>query len=217
MERWKGEKKKNYFPPFHLIIFPPQKNGGRKMLRAKIIETNLAFRNALGTRGETSKIVIHHTGGTYDVDASASEIHQWHLDNGWAGIGYHFVIRKDGTIERGRPIEAIGAHAEKHNSYTVGIHVCGQFNVAQPTAKQIESLALLVANICSDYKIPMDRNHIIGHDECYTRWADGSGCPGRNLQAMLETVKGKAIWYANQQPDAAVKKICPHCGAVIED
>ena len=145
------------------------------------------------------------------------EIHQWHLDNGWAGIGYHFVIRKDGTIERGRPIEAIGAHAEKHNSYTVGIHVCGQFNVAQPTAKQIESLALLVANICSDYKIPMDRNHIIGHDECYTRWADGSGCPGRNLQAMLETVKGKAIWYANQQPDAAVKKICPHCGAVIED
>jgi hypothetical protein len=45
------------------------------------------------------------------MDASAEQIHGWHLGNGWAGIGYHYVIRKDGTIERGRPEWAIGSHA----------------------------------------------------------------------------------------------------------
>lgn len=186
------------------------------MIRANIVETNLKFRNTLAKRGETSKIVIHHTGGSSDLDADSKTIHQWHLSQGWAGIGYHFVIRKDGTIERGRPVGSVGSHAYQHNSYTIGIHICGQFNIAQPTPQQIESAALLVANLCSDYKIPIDRKHIIGHDECYNSKTDGSGCPGRNLYAMLDTISGKANWYANQKPDVVQKKVCPHCGGVLE-
>ena len=62
------------------------------------------------------KIVIHHTGNPYDDDLSVKTLHVSHRAQGWAGIGYHFVIRKDGSIEIGRPDWSIGAHAYGFNS-----------------------------------------------------------------------------------------------------
>ncbi|MBP9551198.1 MAG: N-acetylmuramoyl-L-alanine amidase, partial [Veillonella sp.] len=49
------------------------------------------------------------------------------VKNGWAGIGYHFVIRKDGTIERGRPLSVVGAHAQGNNLHTIGICMARNF------------------------------------------------------------------------------------------
>lgn len=191
-----------------------------QMLQAKIIETNLNF-NSLSRRDITSRIVIHHTGSVKDVDVSAAQIHEMHKGNGWSGIGYHFVIRKDGTIERGRPVWAVGSHAQGHNSNSIGIHLCGDFNAAFPTEKQIESAALLCANLCAEYNIPIDRNHIMGHEECYSGVGrtKGAGCPGKNLQAQLDTISGKANWYRfNSGADVVdmptdKKVTCPHCGA----
>ena len=189
------------------------------MINAKIVETNLKFGN-LSKRNSTEKIVIHHTGSVTDVDFSAAKIHEFHKSNGWAGIGYHFVIRKDGTIERGRPIWAVGSHAQGHNSNSIGIHLCGDFNAAKPTGQQIESTALLIANLSADYNIPLDRKHIIGHDECYNPKTDGAGCPGRNLQSQLDTISGKANWYRYNSPDVidkpADKKVCPTCGKPLD-
>jgi len=141
-----------------------------------------------------------------------------HKGKGWAGIGYHFVIRKDGKIERGRPEWAIGSHAQGHNSNSIGVHLCGDFNAVKPTDKQIESAAMLIANLTDKYKIPCDRNHIIGHDECCTGVGktSGAGCPGRNLQSQLDTISGKANWYRyNSGADVVDKptdKVCPTCG-----
>ena len=186
------------------------------MLQAKILETNLKF-GSLSRRKETKKIVMHHTGSVKDMDASAEQIHKMHKSNGWAGIGYHFVIRKDGSIERGRPIWAIGSHAQGHNSDSVGIHLCGDFNAAKPTDKQIESAAMLIANLSADYDIPLDRQHIIGHDECYNPKTDGSGCPDKNLQRQLDTISGKANWYRyHTDADVVDKKVCPTCGKPLD-
>lgn len=74
------------------------------MARVKIIETNLQFKD-LTQRNCTEKIVIHHTGNPADDDLSAKDIHRSHLNQGWACIGYHFVVRKDGSVERGRPLK----------------------------------------------------------------------------------------------------------------
>ena len=123
-------------------------------MSVKIVETNLDF-TSLTERSITDMIVIHHTGGN-DIDASAEQIHGWHKNQGWAGIGYHYVIRKDGTIERGRPEWAIGSHAYGENSHTIGIHISGDFDSAEPTEKQIENCAELVADICTRYGIPID-------------------------------------------------------------
>ena len=186
------------------------------MIQANILETNLKF-SSLSRRNSTNRIVIHHTGSQTDTDASAAQIHNYHVNgNGWAGIGYHFVIRKDGTIERGRPEWSVGSHAYKNNSDSIGIHLSGNFNLANPTDKQIESTAMLIANLTDKYNIPCDRKHIIGHDECYSGKTDGTGCPGKNLQAMLDTISGKANWYRfNTDADVVdkpVKNICPTCG-----
>lgn len=159
-----------------------------------IVETNLNF-NSLSERSYTDMIVIHHTGSS-DMDASAEQIHGWHLSNGWSGIGYHYVIRKDGTIERGRPEWAIGSHAYGENSHTIGIHLSGDFEQAYPTDKQIEKLAMLIADIADRYGIPIDHNHVVGHGELMS-----TDCPGNNLQTYLDdgTIIGKAIWYYNKE------------------
>lgn len=162
------------------------------MERVNVKDTGVTFNGELTTRTMTDMVVLHHTGEA-DLDASAQDINRWHKQNGWAGIGYHYVIRKDGTIEQGRPHWTIGAHAYGDNSHTIGIHFSGDFETAQPTEAQIEAGAMLLANICTDYGLPIDREHIVAHCDLMP-----TSCCGKNLYNKIETVIGKANWYANQ-------------------
>ena len=146
--------------------------------------------NDLTTRNKTDMIVVHHTGNPTDDDLSAYEINASHQAQGWTCIGYHYVIRKNGVVEEGRPHWTVGAHAYGENSHTIGIHDCGNFEIGEPTAAQIESLAMLLANVCSDYGLPIDRQHIKAHRELMH-----TACCGRNLYRQLDTVVGKANWY----------------------
>lgn len=159
------------------------------MIEPNIVETDLDF-NELYPRAYTDLIVIHHTGNPWDDDLSAEEIHESHLAQGWAGIGYHFVIRKDGTIEQGRPQWAIGSHAYNYNSHSVGIHVCGNFEIAEPTQEQVEKLSYLVGYLCEEYDLIPDKKHVVGHCDLMA-----TACPGEALYDMLQTIRGKAIWY----------------------
>ena len=149
--------------------------------------------NRLETRRKTDMAVVHHTGNPWDDDLSAAEIDASHKGQGWTCIGYHYVIRKDGTVEQGRPHWTIGAHASGENYHTIGIHICGNFEIGEPTDEQIESLAMLLANLCTDYGLSIDRDHVVGHRELMS-----TACPGRNLYEMMDTVVGKANFYANQ-------------------
>ena len=159
------------------------------MIPPKIKEYDLDFLS-LYARNDTDMVVVHHTGNPWDDDLSAEEIHQSHLAQGWSGIGYHYVIRKDGTIEEGRPEWAIGSHAFGENNHTVGIHVCGNFEIATPSAAQIESLAYLIGWICEKYDIVPNADHVVGHRDLMP-----TACPGEELYNMLQTVRGKSIWY----------------------
>ena len=176
------------------------------MERVKIKETNLQFVNPLSERYETNQIVIHHLGSVKDIDASAAQVHDIHINTGYSGIGYHFIVRKNGIIERGRPIYAVGAHAYGENWHTIGINVSGDFNAAEPTTAQIESTAMLIANLCEDYTIPTDRQHIVGHFEI-----NETNCPGKNLTARLDEIVGKANWYRYGaiKPDVVNKSAKP--------
>jgi len=149
--------------------------------------------NRLSNRSETDQVVIHHTGNPTDDDLSVVEINASHQARGWSCIGYHYVIRKDGTVEIGRPHWTVGAHAYGHNSHTIGVHVCGNFEIGEPTSEQIESTAMLLANLCTDYGLTIDRDSIVGHRELMP-----TACPGRNLFAQMDEIVGKANFYANQ-------------------
>ena len=153
-----------------------------------IIETYLQPAYPIDNRVTSDLIVFHHTGSVFDTDKSAAQIDSEHKrDNNWAMIGYHFVIRKNGDIERGRPINKVGAHTFGFNSHSIGIHLSGDFNAAHPTDKQIESSRSLLDFLCTTFNIPRDRQHIKGHGEL-----DPSvtipGCPGINLFNRLDSI-----------------------------
>lgn len=69
--------------------------------------------------------VSHCAATKPDMDIGAAEITRWHKAKGYFTIGYHYVIRRNGKIENGRPIEQPGAHAQGHNAESIGICMAG--------------------------------------------------------------------------------------------
>ena len=66
-------------------------------------------------------LIVHCSAVRPGQRSSAKDIDRWHRDKGWNGIGYHYVVRRDGSMEPGRPIEEVGAHCVGHNSHSIGI------------------------------------------------------------------------------------------------
>lgn len=75
-------------------------------------------------------IVIHHTGG--GPGETPQGIHEYHLSIGFGGVGYHYLIERTGTIWRGRPLWARGAHARNQNSGRIGIALLGNYAEESP-------------------------------------------------------------------------------------
>lgn len=105
-------------------------------------------------RERTDYIVVHCSATTDKQDIGRAEIDRWHRAKGWFGIGYHFVIRRDGTVEVGRPLKEPGAHVAGYNHNSVGICMVGGVDandtskaVNNFTPKQFESLAKLVKEL----------------------------------------------------------------------
>lgn len=161
--------------------------GGAAGVRVK--ETYLSFRS-LTNREQTDVIILHHIGNT-NADVSAATVHRWHLANGWAGIGYHYLIRKDGTIERGRPRDTVGAHCYGENWHSVGVNIVGNFETNEPTAAQIDAAERLVAVLCRLYGLRPSGETIKGHHDF-----NATACPGENLYAMLpDVIAGVQSYY----------------------
>lgn len=94
-------------------------------------------------------IVIHcsatYEGRPYDVE----DIRAMHKRRGFRDVGYHFVIKLDGTIQKGRDIDEMGAHVKGHNSHSIGVcYIGGLDNDGKPkdtrTPEQKQSLKKLV-------------------------------------------------------------------------
>lgn len=132
-----------------------------------IIDTNLQFR-AMDTRTKTERIILHHAEAT---NCTAEDIHRWHLNNGWAGAGYHFLVRKDGTIYRLRPEDKVGAHAYGSNYNSIGIVAEGKYMEETMPEVQKQALKELVAYLKQKYGISKVQRH---REVCNTN------CPGTN-------------------------------------
>lgn len=130
-----------------------------------IIETNLEFKD-MSTRKSTERIILHHADAK---SCSAEDIHRWHLSNGWSGAGYHFLVRKDGTIYRLRPEDKVGAHAYGSNYNSLGICFEGNFMEEEMQEAQKEAGKELVAYLKNKYNITTVQAH---RDVCAT------SCPG---------------------------------------
>ena len=74
---------------------------------------------------EVKYLVVHCSATPASRDIGAAEIRTMHLRQGWRDIGYHFVIRRNGVIEKGRPADQPGAHVQGHNGHSIGICMVG--------------------------------------------------------------------------------------------
>jgi len=95
-------------------------------------------------------IIIHCSATREGQDISTDTIRKWHLDRGFWDIGYHYVIRLDGTIEAGRDVHVDGAHCMGWNQRSIGVCYVGGLDAqGKPadtrTPAQKESLRTLVA------------------------------------------------------------------------
>ncbi len=134
-----------------------------------ILQANLSFNGTPNTRTKTKAIVLHHADA---ASCSVEDIHRWHLANGWIGCGYHFLVRKDGTVWQGRPIDWIGAHAKGVNEISVGVCFEGSYGSkdTQMPAVQLQVGKELVSYLMLLYPEASVKRH---KDYCST------DCPGK--------------------------------------
>ena len=87
------------------------------------------------TSRDITEFVVHWTETFKNQNLTAEDIHEWHIDKGYTGIGYHYIITRDGKLQRGRPLNLIGDHAPEfnHNQFSIGIAFVGGFNCSTNT------------------------------------------------------------------------------------
>jgi len=81
------------------------------------------------------EIIVHCSATREEQQVSVDTIRDWHLAKGWNDIGYHFYIDLDGTINKGRDIDKMGAHCKGHNRNSIGICYCGGVETDGKTPK----------------------------------------------------------------------------------
>lgn len=138
----------------------------------EIIKTNLQFNSNYTTRAITDikRIILHHSG--VSVLQSVETIHNFHKNTRkFAGIGYNFYVRKDGSIYEGRPLDWVGAHAYANNRDSIGICAEGDFENETMNDMQKNALKELVSYLKAEYHISKVQAH---------RDVDNTDCPGVN-------------------------------------
>ncbi len=140
-----------------------------------------------------SYIVIHHS--ATEPDIAIDDIRAAHLARGFIDIGYHYLIRRDGTVVPGRPEHQEGAHARGLNRHSLGVCCLGNFEETEPDPRQIVSLTKLVVELAQRYSVPPHR--IIGHRDVMklSSSATVTVCPGTHLAKHLNAVRASA-WSA---------------------
>ena len=117
-------------------------------------------------------IVIHCSAVRPDQTSSAKEIEKWHKDRGFNGIGYHYVVRRNGEIEPGRPESVIGAHChvkgQNHNKHSIGVCYEGGYDIrGQPADTRTEAQKAAMRQLLEDLHRRYPRAVIVGHHDLY--------------------------------------------------
>ena len=145
----------------------------------QVIETNFTWNGSFEYSNKPDTIILHHAEAT---SATVLDVNRWHQQNGWTGIGYQYYIRKDGTIYRGRPEGARGAHCPPANGNSIGICCEGAYEREEymPEAQKKALIAL-----CEDIRTRYEIDNMYGHGEVYS-----TSCPGRYfpLQEVRDVV-----------------------------
>lgn len=145
----------------------------------KIIEETYKWAKTNFKEQTPDTIVIHHA---LSPKCTAQDIHSWHLDRGWKGIAYHYFIRKDGPIYRGRKENHKGGHLlGSENNNTIGICLEGCYtdykNLTEKTVPEAQLNALIW--LCNDIKTRWAIKAKKKHADYPSAKQEGKDCPGK--------------------------------------
>lgn len=129
-----------------------------------------------------SFITVHCSATSPKQDIGEADIRRWHKKKGWRDVGYHFVIRRNGDVELGRPLSQTGAHVKGHNKGNIGVCMVGGCNTElQPednfTLAQRKALFGLMAALQEQFLIS-DEN-VKRHKD----WGVNKTCPVMKIKA----------------------------------
>lgn len=151
-------------------------------------------------RSKPTKFIVVHCAATQNLSKfDWKTIDQMHRARGFSMIGYHFVIKKDGTIQKGRDLNSIGAHAVGHNSESVGVCLIGGVNqkgesVDNFTDSQKESLGKLLDYLSIEYP----EATIVGHRDLPKVAKD---CPCFDVKAFYKKYGKRYVQYNGEPLD----------------
>jgi N-acetyl-anhydromuramyl-L-alanine amidase AmpD len=134
-------------------------------------------------------LVIHCSAVRPDQTSSAAQIDTWHRrDRHYKfGIGYHYVVRRDGQIEPGRPEWMVGAHCKNHNAHSLGICYEGGLDIrGDPADTRTLAQKLAMVQLLEVLRRRYPKALIVGHHDLNPQKA----CP------CFDAVKA----YAELQP-----------------
>lgn len=77
------------------------------------------------TMREINRIILHCSATPEGKDYTVADIDKWHKANGWQGIGYHYVVYRDGSVHNGRDLAVAGAHTSGYNKNSIGVCYIG--------------------------------------------------------------------------------------------
>ena len=135
-------------------------------------------------------IIIHCSATPEGREHTLADLDRWHKKRGFTTVngitvGYHFVIRLDGTTERGRPLNRIGAHTVGRNSDSIGIcYIGGTDNRLQPKDTRTDPQKKAMEGLIKEMLLKYPDAVVSGHNQ----WAN-KACPCFDVPAWWESVK----------------------------
>ena len=132
-----------------------------------------------------TRIIVHCSATGPEVNVGAEEIRRWHVEgNGWSDIGYHYVIRRGGAIDIGRPEDVQGAHTRGQNEDSLGICLVGGVDKhGEPDANFTHAQLLALAELVQAIRRERGDIPVHGHREFSAK-----ACPSFDAPAWAATL-----------------------------
>ena len=109
-------------------------------------------------------IIVHCSATPEGKDFTVADIDAWHRRRHFNGIGYHYVVYRDGTVHEGRPVAKVGAHCAGHNANSIGVcSIAGAPHTPPPhpppTPPPRDALVNLLMRLKRQYPAAVIRGH----------------------------------------------------------